>query len=47
MDEMRIAYRILVGNPEGKRLPLRPKRRSEDNIKMGLKEIGWVWTGFI
>jgi hypothetical protein len=37
----RNAYRILVGKPEGKR-PLRSSRcRWEDNIKMGLREIGW------
>jgi hypothetical protein len=46
----RNAYRILVGKPEGK-IPLgRPGRGWEDNIKMGLREIGWggvVWTGLI
>jgi hypothetical protein len=35
------AYRILVGNPEGKRPLGRPRRRSVDNIKMHLREIGW------
>jgi hypothetical protein len=30
-----------VGNPEGKRQLGRPRRRREDNIKMGLREIGW------
>jgi hypothetical protein len=34
------AYRILVVKPEGKRLPGRPRRRWEDNIKMDLREIG-------
>jgi hypothetical protein len=33
-------YRILVGKPEGKRPLGRPRRRCEDNIKMGLKEVG-------
>jgi hypothetical protein len=38
--ENRNAYRILVGNPEGK-IPLgRPRRRWVDNIKMDLREIG-------
>jgi hypothetical protein len=38
--EMRNAYRILVGNLEGK-IPLgRPRHRWVDNIKMDLK-IGW------
>jgi hypothetical protein len=37
----RIAYRILVGKPEGKRPLGRPRRRRVDNIKMDLREIGW------
>jgi hypothetical protein len=28
-----------VGKPEGKRLPGRPRRRSEGNIKMDLRDI--------
>jgi hypothetical protein len=37
----RNAYRILVGEPEGKRpLGIR-RRRWVDNIKMDLREIGW------
>jgi hypothetical protein len=35
------AYRLLVGNPEGKRPLGRPRHRGEDNIKMGLRGIGW------
>jgi hypothetical protein len=30
------AYRILVGTPEGNKLPGRPRRRWVDNIKMDL-----------
>jgi hypothetical protein len=46
--EKRNAYRILVGKSEGKRQLGRPRRRWEDNIKMDLREIGWVvWTGLI
>jgi hypothetical protein len=41
MGEKRNAYRILVGNPEGKRPLGRPRRRWVDNIKMELREIGW------
>jgi hypothetical protein len=41
MKKKRNAYRILVGNPEGRR-PLRsPRHRWEDNIKMDLRKIGW------
>jgi hypothetical protein len=39
MVEKRNSYRILVGNPEGKRLG-RPRHRWVDNIKMDLREIG-------
>jgi hypothetical protein len=35
------AYRILVGQPEGKKPLGRPRRRWVDNIKMELREIGW------
>jgi hypothetical protein len=38
--EKRSAYRILVGKPEGKSPPGRPRCRWEDNIKMDLREIG-------
>jgi hypothetical protein len=40
---------ILMGKPEGKSPPGRPRRRSVDNIKMDLRERedGTVWTGFI
>jgi hypothetical protein len=41
MGEKRNAYRILVGNPDGKRPLGRPTRRWVDNIKMDLREIGW------
>ena len=40
MGERRGVYRVLVGKPEGKRAPGKPRRRWEDNIKMGLKEVG-------
>jgi hypothetical protein len=41
MGEVRVAYNILVGRPEGRRALGRPKRRWEDNIKMDLREIGF------
>jgi hypothetical protein len=34
MGERRGVYRVLVGKPEGKRPPGRPRHRWEDNIKM-------------
>jgi hypothetical protein len=37
----------LVRKPEGKRPLKRPRCRWEDNIRMDLKEIGKVGTGFI
>jgi hypothetical protein len=41
MGEVRGAYNILVGKPEG-RTPLgRTRRRWRDNIKMDLREIGF------
>ncbi|KAJ4432287.1 hypothetical protein ANN_20905 [Periplaneta americana] len=41
MGESRNAYRVLVGRPEGKRALGRPRRNWEDNIKMGLREVGY------
>jgi hypothetical protein len=35
------AYRLLMGNPEGKRTPRRPRRRWVNNIRMDLGEVGW------
>jgi hypothetical protein len=40
MEQMRIAYRILVGKHEGKRPFGRPRPRWED-IRRELREIGW------
>jgi hypothetical protein len=39
--EKRNAYRLLVGKPEGKRPPGRPRRSWVDNIRMDLGEVGW------
>jgi hypothetical protein len=47
MGERRGVYRILVGKLEGKRPPGRPRRRWEDNIKMGLQQVvlgGMDWN---
>jgi len=46
MGERKVAYRVLVGQPEGKRPLGRPKHRWEDNIKMDLQEVrcgGMYW----
>ena len=40
MGDRRGVYVVLVGKPEGKRPLGRPRRRWEDNIKMGLEEVG-------
>jgi hypothetical protein len=47
MGEMRNAYKIFVGKPEGKRPDGRPDHRWKDNVRMGIREIGWesvVWV---
>jgi PAS domain-containing protein len=41
IEQKRNAYRILVGNADGKRPLERPRRRWVDNIKMDLRKIGW------
>jgi hypothetical protein len=41
MGEGRNLYRVLVGKPEGRRSLGRPRRRWEDGIRMGLREMGW------
>jgi hypothetical protein len=41
MGENRNAYRILVGNPEGKKPLGIPRRKWMDSIKMDLREIEW------
>jgi hypothetical protein len=48
MGQKRNAYRLLVGKPEGKRPPERPRCRWVDNIRMDLGEVGWGdvdWIG--
>ena len=46
MGEGRGVYRVLVGKPEGMRPLGRPRRRWEDNIKMDLRKVGGVGTGW-
>jgi hypothetical protein len=40
MEELRNAYKILVGKPKWRRQLGRPRNRWEDNIKMHLRETG-------
>ena len=40
MEEGRSAFKILTGKHTGKRPLGRPRCRWEDNVRMGLKEIG-------
>jgi len=42
MEKSRGVYRVLMGKSEGKRPFRRPRFRWEDNIKMGLQEVGYV-----
>jgi hypothetical protein len=44
MEQMRNAYEILVGKPEGKRSLGRLRIRWEDNIRMDFSEIGWEYV---
>jgi hypothetical protein len=41
MSEKMIAYRLLMGMPEGKRPLGKPRRTWVDNIRMDLGEIEW------
>jgi hypothetical protein len=47
MGESRVAYRVLVGKPEGRRPMGRPRLRWEDNIKADLRELGCVYVDWI
>jgi hypothetical protein len=47
MGEVKGAYNILVGRPEGRRPLGKPRRRWEDNIKMDLRQIGFGYVDWI
>jgi len=47
LGEIRNAYEILVGKPQGKRPCMRPSCRWEDNIRIDFKEIGWEGVNWI
>jgi hypothetical protein len=40
MGKRIVAYKVLVGKPEGRRPLERPRHRWEDNIKMDVREVG-------
>jgi len=42
MGERTGAYRILVGRPEERRPPGRPRHRCEYNIKINFLEVEWA-----
>jgi hypothetical protein len=47
MGEERKVYKVLVGNPEGKRALGRPRSRWKYGVRMNLWEIDLgVWIGF-
>jgi hypothetical protein len=41
MEDVRNAYKFLVGKPQEKRPLERPKSRWEGIIRMDVREIGW------
>jgi hypothetical protein len=45
-DERKV-YKVLVGKPKGKRPLERPRRRWEDVVRLGLREIGLVGMDWI
>ena len=47
MGEERMAYRVLVGKPEGRRPLGRPRRRWVDNITTDLQEVGCGFMDWI
>jgi hypothetical protein len=47
VGEMRNAYKILVGQPEGKRPLGRHERRCKYKIRMDIREIGWEDANWI
>jgi hypothetical protein len=42
IGERRNIYKILAGKPEGERPLRRPRHRWKDNIRIDLRERGWV-----
>jgi hypothetical protein len=47
MGEERKLYKVLIGNPEGKRPLGKPRHRWEGGIRMPLREIGFGGVDWI
>jgi hypothetical protein len=47
MRQNRISHKVFVRTFQGRRLPGRHKQGWEGNIKIELKELGWVWIGIM
>jgi hypothetical protein len=47
MGQRRDACKLLVGDPQGKKLLGRTTNSQEDNTEMDLRKLAWVWTGLI
>jgi len=47
MGDRRGAYKVLVGKHEENRPLGRPRRRWQDNVKMGLQEVSWEGMDWI
>jgi hypothetical protein len=47
VGEMRNAYKILIGNHEGKRPLGGSRHKREDNVRVNLREIDWEWVNWI
>ena len=45
--EARLAYAVLVGKPEGKRILVKRRLMWEDNIKMDIKSVRRAWTDLV
>ena len=47
VGEERGVYRVLLGKPEGRRPPARPRRRWVENIRTDLEEVGCGYMDWI
>jgi len=47
LSKKMVVFRVLLGNPEGRRPLARPRRRWVDNIRMDLQEVGCGYMDWI